>query len=719
MAIRRRARQLMPARRGLARARGAITPLLRGATTFPRRLTARKKGTSGPWTIPLNAARGAGQRLIRRNQQGQFTSGRIVQGPIVEGRIRNPNLPMQQNPAAQQAAMQDAAMAQTAAGNTTINVNPPGPTRATPEPASPQRRAPSAVEKTPPRVGERQRRPAQQAPKNQKAPREPLAIAEPEPLRHYLGDEAENPAQIPIMERLQNLPRSRNTTALENLVGNPDPGHTTREIDALVHSPPGEGNVAAYDRITAMQPSPQSLAAYNRLVVMPRMKREMNPIPDGLQNFLEETEIERANGVGSAGRQMQNLMVPGHVAAGLDPSIAHQPPPLPGSTPPEPVYDQTGNQPAEPQRGSGPPPAGPPPESWTVTNAPPPPAFAASQIAQIKNKTKTEAKHKEINVNINMAPGSGLPSMGVPGIINQNAAIAGGGIGSDPDPDKLTPKLALWAKKMKIADNEGVLKSFLVDAAANCAGCPSQFKNMSADEAASATVRELEGANTTLHNYAEKYGINEGKLNLNSRLRLREDGELEIIDVKQPHEAPMGMVKTRSARPDEADYPANAALREIITSDIWRKLTRSEKEAAVAAINDELSKRRQQIDVLARVEIGSNGKEGTCAAGECFCNKAGCNHNRVLQVAGGSAPNERPASSTPQKLMDNLPKHDDNPLDFIEVRPENEYAKPQTPAEERRAKAKVKEKTASTIKPKVAGIAKRVKRQGPWFGPRK
>ena len=497
------------------------------------------------------------------------------------------------------------------------------------------------------------------------------------------------------------------------------------------------------DRI--MQTEPPPLPAFNGSGPPPPDR-----LPDGLAYFVEDSRAKRALGIGSAPHQIESLSMPAELASGLNPQnnqtalaegenirtrLRHQNnrhpqnipasirihrrvpgnavavPQPPGLTPqktvrpklpvPAPRKPTIKNQPPKEEQ---PPSGNKPPTEESKKDSPSGMGMgvlASAQLAQIKSKN--QQKHKEFNIHINVEAPRGPAVAAMP---------------ANLEPEKATPKLAMWAKSMKADTSEGILKSFLVDAASNCAGCPSEFKDMTAGQAVSATMQGLNGSNTSLRNYAAKYGIRENKLGIDSRLRLREDGELEIISVKQPHEAPLGMVKARSPRPDEADYPQNAALREIITSDIWRQLTRSEKESAVAAINDELAGRRQKIDLLARVEMGTKNDQATATG--CFCTQPGCSHNRVLQSVATQGATGEPASAVPQQLMDSLPDQKENPLDFIQVREETDYASPRSPAEERRAKAKVKAANAMPIRPKVAGIAKRVKKpSGPWFGPRK
>ena len=194
----------------------------------------------------------------------------------------------------------------------------------------------------------------------------------------------------------------------------------------------------------------------------------------------------------------------------------------------------------------------------------------------------------------------------------------------NPDTANYTaPKLQYWTKKSGIlGDDEAILKNLLVDTMSNCAGTPSQYQNNTISQAQTHCMGQLEQDNNNINQMAGKYGIQQTALRADSRLRLREDGELEIFSVSQPHQQPMKVQSpTTASRPDDVDYPANAELKELITSDIWRNLTRAEKESAVAAINEALMKRRQDMEIMARLE--SSNSAGSESANQCFCQKQG------------------------------------------------------------------------------------------------
>lgn len=183
------------------------------------------------------------------------------------------------------------------------------------------------------------------------------------------------------------------------------------------------------------------------------------------------------------------------------------------------------------------------------------------------------------------------------------------------------PKLTYWTKKNIGNDQEATIKNFLIDAVSSCAAPPDSLQGQTVKQATGNAMTYLNMDQEEIAACCHKYGVNQSALKANSRLRLREDGELEIYDVGQPHEQPLGPVRIRAPRPDDADYPANAALKEIITSDIWRTLTPSEKEAAVSAINEALASRRRHIDLLARVETA--GLPGNAKVEKCFCQRPG------------------------------------------------------------------------------------------------
>ena len=285
------------------------------------------------------------------------------------------------------------------------------------------------------------------------------------------------------------------------------------------------------------------------------------------------------------------------------------------------------------------------------------------------------------------------------------------------EPESKAPKLTYWAKKSNIAgDKEATLKNFLVDAVSNCAAPPSSYSKMSVGQAQDSCMQELQKDNTQVGSLATQYGVKENVLQADSRLRLREDGELEIINMKQPFEQKLKNMLSPKSRPTDADYPANAELKSIITSDIWRSLTQSEKEAAVAAINEALQKRRQDIELMARLEAPALSP--SASAEQCFCQKPGCNHDRVMPVSTSAPVNVQgyeARGASPEML--NHPARTDiniNPENAIDVRNQEDYETPVNPVNERR---KInRSKPPQPIKPKVAQPTKQPV-STKWFGP--
>ena len=97
------------------------------------------------------------------------------------------------------------------------------------------------------------------------------------------------------------------------------------------------------------------------------------------------------------------------------------------------------------------------------------------------------------------------------------------------EPEAKTPKLTYWAKKNNIAgDKEATLKNFLVDAVSNCAAPPSSYNKMSVGQAQDSCMQQLDKDNQHVSGLAGQYGVKEEALSADSRLRLREDGELNL-----------------------------------------------------------------------------------------------------------------------------------------------------------------------------------------------
>ena len=265
------------------------------------------------------------------------------------------------------------------------------------------------------------------------------------------------------------------------------------------------------------------------------------------------------------------------------------------------------------------------------------------------------------------------------------------------DPASKLPALTYWTKKNIAGDNEATLKNILIDTITSCAPPPPDIGSQTVQEATNSVSQTLDQTQERLTDACAKYGIQQTGLQANSRLRLREDGELETFAVNNPFAATVQALSIRKPKPNDIDYPNNKELQAIITSDIWRNLTSSEKEAAVAAVNEELAKRRLQIDLWARIE--APGLAGASKASGCFCSRTGCPHDRL---------------STP--INDKTVKaSESDPISLLQVRDPVDYATPQTPAQTRKQRLALK--APRTLAPKIAKV-NHTATPSPWFGPR-